>query len=188
MTSSKSGEPYDFLGLDIAEGIKKRLILKQSSFFHTISTRFPFIRNITPCSTLLPTDISRPDFSRKTIMAAPIKHFFSELNRCVVLYLRLTRLDLLFAMQLLFQFAHEPSPTSFAAMEHCLGYMLATRDYEYPFYPSPPSTQLSLVAFSESSWATNRKNRMSCGGYMIFLGPSLVGALSKQKRFVTTSG
>jgi len=46
---------------------------------------------------------------------------------------------------------------------------------------------ISLVAFSDATWATNKQNRKSVGGNCIFLGSSLVHSISREQNTIATS-
>lgn len=122
-------------------------------------------------------DIFRSGFSRKISFRRKIETQHEELVGCL-LYLRLTRPDLHHSLQLFSHYSRAPASAANSALNHCLGYIILTVDN---------GDDLTLVAFADTTWATNRKNRKSLGGMVIYLGPSIICAASKEHRYLDTS-
>jgi hypothetical protein len=92
-------------------------------------------------------------------------------------YLTLTRPDISFALNKVCQYLHSPTTDHWTAVKrilrfvkHTLGYGLHNRS----------SSSLMLSAFSDGDWAGCTDDRMSTGGFAVFLGPNLISWCAKK--------
>eukprot|EP00924_Labyrinthula_sp_SR-Ha-C_P010163 augustus_masked-scaffold_66-processed-gene-0.83-mRNA-1 protein AED:1.00 eAED:1.00 QI:0/0/0/0/1/1/3/0/1297 len=104
-----------------------------------------------------------------------------------LIYLRLTRLDLLFALHALSRFTENVTEEAIKAIKNTLGYLQQTRNLKRRFFKGAGNVQTKLIAFCDAEWAANKLNRKSVSGNLIYLGQSLVSGKSKAQSVVATS-
>lgn len=88
-----------------------------------------------------------------------------------LLYLTITRLDIMFAVHKLSQFVSKPCVTHLAAVHQILRYLKATPGQGMFFSATSP---LHLRAFSDADWAACMDSRKSVTGFCLFLGDALI--------------
>jgi histone deacetylase 1/2 len=93
-------------------------------------------------------------------------------------YLTLTRPDLSFLVNKVYQYLHAPATAHWTAAKCILRYVKNTSQLGITFRKSS-STLLS--AFSDADWAGCIEDRRSTGGFAIFIGPNLVYGLLASK-------
>lgn len=95
-----------------------------------------------------------------------------------LIYLTVTRPDIVYSVRVLSQFMHEPCKSHWNAAIRVLKYVKGTLDQGL-FFPS--NNNLQLRAFCDSDWGGFQITQRSVSGYYIFLGPSLISwKLNKQ--------
>ena len=82
-------------------------------------------------------------------------------------HLRMTRLDISFAVNKLSQFMHAPSKHHWGAVICLLCYLNGTRSLGIRLLADTP---LTLHDFYDLDWASNPNDRTSTGAFLIFLG------------------
>ncbi|CAL1399245.1 unnamed protein product [Linum trigynum] len=167
-----------FLGIEVArspEGVvlsqrKYTLdILKDAGVTGARPSRFPMEQNHTLTR---PTDQIIPD----------VRSYRRLVGR--LLYLTVTRPDIAYAVNVLSQHVHAPSPDHVAAATRILRY-LKTAPGQGLFFPS--SGSLTLTAYCDSDWAGCQSTRRSTTGYYIQLGSAPVSWRTKKQRVVARS-
>jgi hypothetical protein len=88
-------------------------------------------------------------------------------------YLCYTRPDLLFARHFLSRFLHSPTDTHWKHLIHVGKYIKGTPSYGLPFFPS---SDKRITGYTDSDFATNKDDRKSISGGLIFCGRNLVQA------------
>jgi len=99
-------------------------------------------------------------------------------------YLNLTRPDISFVVNKLFQFMHCPTESHWIAIKRLLRYLKGTIFHGLHLHRH---RNLSLHAFSDADWAGNLDDRTSTTTYVIFLGGNPISWSSKKQRSVARS-
>jgi histone deacetylase 1/2 len=86
-------------------------------------------------------------------------------------YLTLTRPDISFAVNKVYQLLHKPTTVHWSAVKRILRYLQFTVDMGLRIHKSP-STLVS--DFSDADWAGCSDDRRSTGGFAVFLGSNLI--------------
>ncbi|KAF5451966.1 hypothetical protein F2P56_027014 [Juglans regia] len=98
-------------------------------------------------------------------------------------YCTLTRPDLAYSVNQLFQFMHSLTTSHWIALKRVLRYLEGSVDHGL-FY-SKGKSQLNI--YSDSDWARNPDNRCSTTGYDVFFGSCLVSWFARKQSVVSRS-
>jgi hypothetical protein len=99
-------------------------------------------------------------------------------------YLTLTRPDISFYVNKVYQFLHAPTTAHWSAVKHTLCYLHGMRGLGILIRRS---SSLLLSAFSNVDWAGNVDDRHSIGGFAIFLGPNLITLCARKQATMSRS-
>jgi histone deacetylase 1/2 len=99
-------------------------------------------------------------------------------------YLTITRPDISYAVNRVYQYLHSPRDAHMTAVKRILRYIRHTVSYGLRLCASS-STLLS--AFSDADWAGNPDDRRSTGGYAVFFGPNLIAWSARKQPTVSRS-
>jgi len=92
-------------------------------------------------------------------------------------YITLTCPELSFSVNRVCQFMHNPQLPHWTAVKRILRYLAGSTTQGLRLYPSP---NYSVVAFSDSGWATDLDDRKSISEYCIYVGCNLISWSSKK--------
>uniref|UniRef100_A0A2N9IYX8 CCHC-type domain-containing protein n=1 Tax=Fagus sylvatica TaxID=28930 RepID=A0A2N9IYX8_FAGSY len=101
-----------------------------------------------------------------------------------LIYLTITRPDIVFAVNILSQFMHAPRLPHLQAANRVLRYIKGSLDQGI-FFPS--SNTLHVTAYTDSDWASCPTTRRSTTGYFIQLGTSPISWRTKKQTTVARS-
>jgi histone deacetylase 1/2 len=99
-------------------------------------------------------------------------------------YLTITRPDLSFAVNSVCQFLSHPTTTHMQAVKRILRYVAGTIHHGLRFQPS---SDKSLIAFSDSDWAGCPDTRRSTTGFVIFYAGIPVSWVSRKQHTISRS-
>ncbi|CAA6663069.1 unnamed protein product [Spirodela intermedia] len=88
----------------------------------------------------------------------------------VLQYLSLTQLDISFAVNQVYRSMHSPQSTNLTYLKHLLRYLKE----QLPMASILNATQISLTTYSDVDGASSTSDRRSTGGFLIYLGSSLI--------------
>ena len=182
ITYSKIAKPADFLGITIKRSSTGEFSITQKDYIANILYKY---RNFPKSDKLTPIPIKFTTYFETTSKMDekfPYKQIVGS-----IMYLRFTRIDILYALHKLSCFNQKYDETCKQAVLHLLGYLQRTQLFEKKFF-TDSNKSLKLVAFTDADWATNTIDRKSVSGHIIYLGCNHILAKSyKQKRVRTSS-
>ncbi|XP_021771327.1 uncharacterized protein LOC110735443 [Chenopodium quinoa] len=101
-----------------------------------------------------------------------------------LIYLKITRPDISFIVQLLSQFMHSPTSTHMQAVKRLLRYLAGTVSQGVLL---DSTSAAELAAYYDSDWASCPTARRSTTGYCILLGKSPISWKAKKQSLVARS-
>nr|AAK53852.1 Putative retroelement [Oryza sativa Japonica Group] len=99
-------------------------------------------------------------------------------------YLTLTRPDLSFSVNKVCQYLHAPTTEHWAVAKRILRYLKHTVKLGLKI---SKSNSLLVSAFSDADWAGCLDDRLSTGGFAVFIGPNLVSWSARKQATVSSS-
>lgn len=99
-------------------------------------------------------------------------------------YLAFTRLDILFAVNRLSQFMHQPTEDHWDAAKRILRYLTSTATHGIFF---AANNKLTLHAFSDADWAGDTDNYAPTNAYIIYMSSHPISWKSKKQKSVSRS-
>ncbi|KAI0528569.1 hypothetical protein KFK09_001111 [Dendrobium nobile] len=98
-------------------------------------------------------------------------------------YLSITRPDIAFATNRIYQHMQQPSDKDFQALKRLLRYINGTLSFGLPITVG----SLQLHFYSDADWASDSSDRKSISGFCTFLGPNLISWTVKKQATVAKS-
>lgn len=101
-----------------------------------------------------------------------------------LIYLTITRLDIIYFVHILSRFMHQPRKLHMEAALRVIRYLKGVPSQGLFF---PLNNDLKLRAYCDSDWAGCSMTRRSTTRYCVFLGPSFISWKSKHQKTVSLS-
>ena len=174
---SKLNEAVDFIGCYV-ERIGDTISISQLEYIEKILKKSGYDDCKERSTPLLPGTILYPSENKCDY---PFLQHFGMLMHC-----RITRFDILFALNQLSRIMHSPGEDAIAAIRHLFGYLRATKKQKMVFRPMPLD-QLRLMVFTDAEWASNVITRKSVGADVIYFGPNPISSSVKSQSVVAPS-
>lgn len=108
---------------------------------------------------------------------------YRSLLGCLSFIANRTRPDLSYAVNIYSQFQSNPGMTHWLGLLRVLGYLYYTKDLKLHL----SCKKAQIIAFSDADFASNRDDRTSMGGELIFLGNSPIAWRTFKERSVSLS-
>jgi hypothetical protein len=172
------GDLHYFLGVEVIK-VKSGLLLSQRRYILDLLKKTNMIEA---------KPITSPMASSSTLSAFtgdPVED--PSLYRSTVgslQYLSLTRPDLSFVVNRVFQFMHRPLKPHWQAVKRILRYLKHTPSHGLLLHRTSSTT---LAAYSDADWAGCSDDRRSTGAYCVFLGSNLISWSSRKQPTVSRS-
>lgn len=99
-------------------------------------------------------------------------------------YLALTRPDIVFIVNKLAQFMHQPTNVHWTAVKRLLWYLKGTISFGLSLNRHSP---LALLAYSDADWAGNKDDCTSTTAYVVYLGNNPISWTSRKQKSVSRS-
>jgi histone deacetylase 1/2 len=163
------GQVDYFLGLEVHHLPSGALLLNQSKYIRDLLCKAD-MEDSNPIGSPMVSSCRLSKFSTDS-MADP------SLYRSVVgalQYATLTRPDIAFSVNKVFQFMAHPLDTHWKAVKRILRYLKGTLSHGLLINPSTTGPPFSLCAYSDADWATDQDDRRSVSGSCIYFGPYFV--------------
>nr|CAN61640.1 hypothetical protein VITISV_021909 [Vitis vinifera] len=171
------GDLHYFLGVEV-QANEKGLFLSQTKYALDLLQRASMI-DAKPIST--PFVVGQHLSAEGTLFSDPT--LFRSLAGALQ-YLTITRPDLSFSVNSIFQFMHAPTEDHFRALKRILRYVKGTAHHGLQLHKQ--STR-DLLGYSDADWAGCPDTRRSTTGYAIFFGANLISWSSKKQSTVSRS-
>jgi len=173
-----------YLGIDIRQG-PLETVLSQSALIedllheHGLSACNPAATPLPAATLLLNSDRSDP-------VDVLLQHQYSQLVGTLIWLSVWTRPDIAFPVSQLSRHISAPGPTHMAAAKHVLRYLRGTTHLGIVYSRDLPDHN-TLLAFSDSDWATCPDTRRSVGAHVLLLNGGAIAWKTKLQGSVATS-
>eukprot|EP00924_Labyrinthula_sp_SR-Ha-C_P000849 augustus_masked-scaffold_7-processed-gene-5.4-mRNA-1 protein AED:1.00 eAED:1.00 QI:0/0/0/0/1/1/3/0/660 len=173
----------DFLGVNIERKVNGDYQIDQTKHIEKILEKF---KDFKTKDKFTPVPSTLAEAVKNNSNGQSIKFPYKELLGSLI-YLRLTRFDLLYALHALSQLSEHVTSFAVKSILNTLGYISRTKHQKRIFYSDQSNGEITLLAFCDAEWASNSLNRKSVSGNFIYFGQSLITGRSSRQRTVATS-
>eukprot|EP00924_Labyrinthula_sp_SR-Ha-C_P002728 snap_masked-scaffold_13-processed-gene-5.16-mRNA-1 protein AED:1.00 eAED:1.00 QI:0/0/0/0/1/1/2/0/405 len=173
----------DFLGVNIERKPNGDYQIDQTKHIEKILEKF---KDFKTKDKFTPLPSTFAEAVKNNSNAKSIKFPYRELLGSLI-YLRLTRFDLLYALHALSQLSEHVTSFAVKSILNTLGYISRTKHQKRIFYSDQSKGEITLLAFCDAEWASNSLNRKSVSGNFIYFGQSLITGRSSRQRTVAIS-
>ena len=179
------GKTKKLLGVEFEE-IKENLYIHQTNYINDVYSRF---KKYNPPISSLPISkgilLSKEQCPATNSELEEMKKIpYRSLIGCISFLACRTRPDVMYAVNTLSQFQSQPGKYHWNVALRLLGYIYATKNLKLNL---SNVSNISLKCFSDASFAANRDDRCSVGGYILFLDAIPVSWSTKKQKTVALS-
>jgi hypothetical protein len=172
------GKLRSFIGIEV-NYLNDKILLTQGAYIRSLLDRFG-MSSCKTCDTPAASN-SSTNFNDDRPCDGPYRELIGAL-----LYLSATRPDISAAVSELSSHLEHPTNTHWQAAKRVLRYLAGTVDSGVA-YNYTNTKQLTLLAFSDSDWATCHKTRKSRTGYVVYTNAGPISWKSKLQPTVAVS-
>ncbi|XP_040967070.1 secreted RxLR effector protein 161-like [Gossypium hirsutum] len=167
-----------FLGMEVIQE-QGGIFSKQKSFALKVLTKFSMLNcKPTPTPVVVGMKLSSHEGHEEVCETT-----YRSLIGCL-LYLTATRLDIMFAVNLLSRFMHYCNVLHYQAAKRVLRYIKGTLNHGLLF---SKAEKLKLTGYIDSDWDGSKDDMKSTSGYAFILGSAMVCWSSKKQSLVAQS-
>ena len=178
------GSLSHFLNIQITRNRKtKEIFLSQENYTSELLSCVN-LKNAKPVSTPMTPGVklSKTNVSNSAKRIKQDFDFREVIGKLLYLSIH-TRPDICYAVSQLSQFLDNPDQEHFEQLIYLLRYLQGTKHYCLKL----GGKHLNLNSYCDSTWASDVSDRHSVGGYLIFIGDSLVSWSSKKQKSIALS-
>ncbi|KAJ1697336.1 hypothetical protein LUZ63_005848 [Rhynchospora breviuscula] len=166
------------LGIE-AQHSSKGIHLTQTKYLLDLLSKVNMI-NAKPCATPM---VTTPPLSKQDSDSFDNPHFFRSVVGALQ-YATLTRSEIVFAVNKISQFMHEPTVNQWGAAKRILRYLCGTLHHGLLIKANSSAT---IHAHSDADWAGSIDDRRSTSGFCVYLGSNLVSWCAKKQTTISRS-
>ena len=172
------GTPTNFLGMEVSRDTANSCIsLTQTKYIHELASKFHLPVELRPTTPIRSDFYSQLEKSINTPIVTEMP--YKELVGALIFVMVCTRPDIAFSVACLTQYFSAPRALHWEQALRCLGYLMSTATFGIRLGAGGPD---ELITYSDSDWAGDPITRRSIGGYVGFLGTSILYWSSKTQR------
>ena len=167
-----------FLGIQVQQS-NGEIFISQEKYLEDLLKKFR-MSNCKPVTTPLSLNekLQLNDGSEK-VDATAYRKLVGSLN-----YLTHTRPDIVYSVNLISRFMHEPSKLHYAAAKRILRYLQGTKKFGIKY---KKENNCKLIGYTDSDWAGSIDDRKSTSGYVFCLGSNVIAWSSKKQKTIALS-
>lgn len=163
------GELDYFLGLEVRKQASGSLLLTQTKYLKDLLSK----PNMLEANAISTPMISNSKLTKTRIEYVSNASFYRSIVRALQ-YATITRLEINFVVNKVFQFMAAPQESHWAVVKRILWYLKGTLHYGLIMHPLIPNQPFSLTAYYDAYWIADLDDRRSTSGATIFFGANLV--------------
>nr|KYP56954.1 Retrovirus-related Pol polyprotein from transposon TNT 1-94 [Cajanus cajan] len=172
------GHMRHFLGIEVIQS-NTGIFICQRQYAHDVLARFNMTESNSVRNPIVPGTILSKDIEGSAVDATKFKQVVGSL-----MYLTVTRPDLMFRVSLISRYMANPKESHWAAAKRLLRYLKGTLEYGI-FYQE--KTKTGLMAYSDNNYAGDLDDRRSTYGAVLLIGNGAVSWMSKKQPVVSLS-
>jgi histone deacetylase 1/2 len=174
------GELHYFLGIEVKK-VNDGIFLTQDKYASDLLKTVNMV-DCKPVSSPLSTSEKLSAFEGTPLGVKDATQYRSIVG--VLQYVTLTRPDIAFSVNKVYQFLHAPTTVHWAVVKRILRYSKMDTKIGLKI---GKSRFMLISAFSDSDWASSLDDRRSTGGFVVFLGSNLVSWSARKQATISRS-
>ncbi len=179
------GKTKKLLGIEFEE-IGEKLFIHQNTYIQSVCKQYERFKF--PISSLpIPKGLvlSKQDSPSTPVeVHEMIKFPYRNLIGCLSFIAARTRPDIMYAVNLLSQFQENPGMKHWNSLLKLLGYLKYSQHFKLEL---SKVKDLNLICYSDSDYAANRDDRVSIGGYILFLDETPISWRTFKQKCISLS-